>query len=95
MPATLAPPENSIFDPLSFSVSDATGVQELEFDNVDGHRTVDDVAMSVAEAMDLDLSLPYGLRDDLKARMLIDERPLGAQIAPGSKLVVVPKSHLG
>jgi hypothetical protein len=95
MPATLAPPEEAVFDPLTFQASDVTGARELEFDGVNGHRLARDVAMSVAGAMELDLSLPYGLRDNQRARMLIDEQPLGAQIRPGSKLVVIPKSHLG
>ena len=95
MPATLAPPEEAVFDPLDFQATDVTGSRELDFDGVNGHRLARDVAMSVAGAMDLDLSMPYGLRDDQRARMLNDELPLGEQIRPGSKLVVIPKSHLG
>lgn len=95
MPATLTLPEEAVYDPLDFLASDVTGTRELEFDGVNGHRLVRDVAMSVASAMDLDLSLPYGLRDDVRARMLSDEHSLGGQIRPGTKLVVIPRSHLG
>lgn len=95
MPATLEPPEEAVFDPLSFHAQDVTGMLELDFDSWDGHRPVKDTAMAVAESMDLDLSVPYGLRDDRRARLLRDDAPLGAEIRPGAKLVVIPKSHLG
>jgi hypothetical protein len=95
MPALLERPEDAVYDPLDFQATDVTGTRELGFDGVNGHRLTRDVAMSVAGAMDLDLSLPYGLRDDDRARMLDDETPLGSQIRPGGRLVVIPKSHLG
>src|SRR5437660_10284218 len=96
MVATLAPPEGEVLDPLTFVASNVAGMHELEFDRVDGHRLVSDVALTVAGAMDLPTNLPWALRDDESARMLDDERPLGSQVRrPGSKLVVIPKSHLG
>ena len=94
MSAVLAPPR-PVADPLSFSATDVTGMHTLDFDGVDGHRLSSDVAMSVAEMMELPTNVPYALRDDTSARMLVEDTPLGSQINPGAKLVVIPKAHLG
>ena len=95
MTTALAAPGELVLDPLSFSATDVTGMHELDFDGVDGHRRTGDVAMSVAEAMELPTSAPWALRDEQSARMLEEERPLGAQIRAKSRLVLIPKSHLG
>lgn len=95
MPVAVAPPEEEVYDPLSFSATDVTGMHELDFDGVDGHRPARDVAMSVAGVMELPTNVPWALRDDRSARMLEDDRSLGSQIRPGSRLVVIPKAHLG
>lgn len=86
----------AMVDPLSFSVSDVTGMHTLELEGVDGHRQVSDVALSVAELMDLPTNTtPYALRDESRAKMLTDDRPLGDQVEEGAKLVVIPKAILG
>ena len=95
MSVTTAEPMKSVNDPLSFTVTDVTGLKRFEFDDVDGHRTVSDVASSVAVAMDLPSELPYALRDEQRARMLQQEEPLGQQIDTSADLVVIPRSHLG
>jgi hypothetical protein len=95
MQGVLDPPDEMLVDPLSFSATDVTGMHELDFDGVDGHRLVGDVAMTVAGAMDLPTSVPWALRDDRSARMLQEDRPMGVQVQRGAKLVVIPKSHLG
>ena len=87
--------EHAIVDPLTFSVSDVTGMKSLDVDGVDGHRSASDVATSVAELMELPTNTPYSLRDDNSARMLLDDRPLGSQVDKDAKLVVIPKAHLG
>lgn len=89
------PLESSVVDPLSFSATDVTGMHQLEFQGVDGHRVASEVALSVAEAMELPTNVPWALRDDETARMLEEDRALGSQVRPGSRLVVIPKSHLG
>jgi len=88
-------PGGSLADPLRFSVTDVTGFRRLDFESVDGHRTAADVALSVAEAMDLPTNVPWSLRDESRARMLDQDRPLGSQVEVGAELVVVPRSHLG
>ena len=87
--------EHAIVDPLSFSVADVTGMRSLDVGGVDGHRSAGDVATSVAELMELPTSTPYSLRDDQRARMLLDDRPLGSQVEKDVNLVVIPKAHLG
>jgi hypothetical protein len=85
-----------VADPLAFSVSEVTGLRTLEIENVDGHREAGQVAMSMASLLGLPTNTPYGLRDDASARMLADDQPLGGKIpSAGTKLVVIPKSHLG
>jgi hypothetical protein len=88
-------PEATVVDPISFTATDVTGTNVLEFSAVDGYRNAGDIAMSVAEAMELPLNTPWALRDDEHARMLEEASPLGSQVNPGAKLVVIPKSHLG
>ncbi len=92
---TQTPQRASMVDPLSFSVSDVTGLHTLDFENVDGHRSVSDVATSIASLMDLPTNIPYALRDDTRAKMLVDDAPLGNQVDLGAKLVLTPKVHLG
>jgi hypothetical protein len=95
MSTAIAELDELVLDPLSFSATDVTGMHELDFAGVDGHRRASDVALSVAEAMELPASAPWGLRDELSARMLDEERPLGAQVSERARLVLIPKSHLG
>lgn len=85
----------SVLDPLRLQAEDVTGTKLVELDDVDGHRLVSEVAMSLAREMDLPMNTPWALRDDTKARMLHDEQPLGSQVDQDARLTVVPKSHLG
>ena len=97
MPTMLAPDElDEVADPLDFTATDVTGLRVLDFEGVDGHRYASDIAMSVASQMELPTSdSNYSLRDDERARMLLDDQPLGRQVRRGAKLVVIPKAHLG
>ena len=84
-------------DPLDFKVRDVTGLRTLQFRGVDGHRFAGDIAMSVAQRMGLPTETRYSFRDDSRARMLLDEEPLGRQVGQSEQveLVVIPKAHLG
>lgn len=95
MTVTSAPFEHAVVDPLTFSVSDVTGTKSMDFGGVDGHRPASEVALSVAELLELPTNNPYSLRDDTNSRMLLDDRPLGSQVEKDAKLVVIPKAHLG
>jgi hypothetical protein len=84
-----------VLDPLCLQAEDVTGTKLIEFDDVDGHRLVSEVALSLAQEMNLPPNTPWALRDDTNARMLNDDRPLGSQVEQNARLTVVPKSHLG
>jgi len=95
MPEAVLSP-GSVAESLSFEVSEVTGTKTLQVDGVDGHRPAGEVAASVASMLDLPANSPYYFRDDLTARKLADDDPLGAQIpSTGSRLMVVPKTKLG
>jgi hypothetical protein len=87
-------PETAIADPLDFTITDVTARSTIDVQNVDGHRTAGDVATSMASLMELPASTPYSLRDDARARMLVDDVAVGRQVRPGARLVVIPKAHL-
>lgn len=95
MPETLTLP-TAVADPLSFSVEEVTGMRSVFVENIDGYRTAADVAESMASMLELPSNTPYALRDEDRAQMLIDQRPIGSQVPQtGASLVVIPKSHLG
>ena len=85
---------SSVVDPLHFVVSDVTGLRRFQ-ETVDGHRTAEDVAMSVAEALDLPTNTPWSLRDEKRARMLRQDEAVGSQVDEDAELVVIPQAHLG
>jgi hypothetical protein len=84
-----------VVDPLRLSAEDVTGTKLLQLEGVDGHRLAGEVALALAQEMDLPTNTPWALRDDVNARMLIDEQSLGSQVDQDARVVVVPKSHLG
>jgi len=85
----------TVTDPLRLQAEDVTGTKLIELEGVDGHRLAGEVAMALAQEMDLPTNTPWGLRDDLKGRMLVSEESLGSQLDQDARVVVVPKSHLG
>ena len=87
-------PEGSVVDPLDLTALDVTGIHRVELEGIDGHRLAGEVAESVAESLDLPDDFPWTLRDSGRARMLEDDRALGAQVASGTEVVLVPKAHL-
>lgn len=88
--------QKAVADPLSFSVTEVTGIRSLDVNGIDGHRIASDVAGSMASMLELPTNTPYALRDDKAARMMKDDVPLGNQIGQtGTRLTVIPKSHLG
>ncbi len=86
---------NPVVDPLYFSAKDVTASQQLQLSEVDGYRPAGEVAETVALEMELPEDVPYSLRDNSNARMLVDDVALGSQIQPGAELVLIPRSHLG
>jgi hypothetical protein len=89
-------PDAAVAESLSFEVTEVTGMKTLQVDGVDGHRLAGEVAASIAGMLDLPANSPYYIRDQLTARKLSDDDPLGSQIPPtGAQLMVVPKTRLG
>ena len=87
---------NVVADPVSFTVTSVTGARHLDYECVDGHRAVSELSESIASTLDLPTNVPYSIRDEERGRMLDDKDPVGSQIpATGSKLVLVPRSHMG
>ncbi|MGE0607276.1 MAG: hypothetical protein AB7O62_09300 [Pirellulales bacterium] len=95
MSTTMSPTLEGIVDPLRFRVTDVTGQRHLELEMVDGYRTAGDVALTVAELMELPTNSPWALRDEGRGRMLDQDSAVGGQIGTDAELVVIPRSHLG
>ena len=84
----------AIADPIDITVTDVTGMQNVEIGGLDGHRTASDVAASIAAELSLSDEVPWALRENSKARMLVDDNALGSQIESGTELTIIPKAHL-
>lgn len=95
MTVDFAASNQAVIDPLDITVSDVTGLKTLELEGVDGHRSVKDVSATIAEVLDLSTEVPWALRDNGTARMLVEDHPLGIQVKQNAELVAIPKSHLG
>ncbi len=80
--------------PVSFLASNITGTQSVPVE-VNGGLSVRDVADSIASLMALPDDVAWALRDDDSSAYLDDDLPIGSQIRPGSKLTIIPKTHLG
>ena len=65
--------EEVVSDPLSFSVGDVVGMKTLNVEGIDGHRTASNVAMSLAEMLELPTNTPYALREESTAKMMRDD----------------------
>jgi hypothetical protein len=81
-------------DPVNVTVTDVTAQNVMEVDGLDGHRSAGEVAQSLASLLELPEDTPYSLRDDARARMLVDDVALGSQVETGTNLVLLPKAHL-
>ena len=90
------PQPGRIRDPLRLRVSDVTGLKRFDLENIDGHRSAGDVAMSVAELMDLPTETRFSFRSE-RGQMLVDDEPIGGQLdeEQSPELVVIPRAHLG
>jgi hypothetical protein len=86
--------ENRFAESVDVTVTDVTAQNVLEVDGLDGHRPAGEVAQSMASLLELPGDTPYSLRDDARARMLVDDVPLGDQVDTGTNLVVIPKAML-
>ena len=81
-------------DLLTFEASNVTGSQTLEV-QVQRSLPAEEVARSVAADMALPDNIFWSLRDDQSSAFLVGDRPIGEQIAPGARISVTPRVHLG
>ena len=79
--------------PLSFLASTVTGTQTLAM-KIDGGLSVRSVAESIADSFALPDSASWALRND-DSVYLDDGRAIGEQIAPGARVTIAPRAHLG
>lgn len=95
---TAAKPQSGrVLDPLRrIKVSDVTGRRRFEFPELDGYEPAGRLAMRVAELMEFPQETRFSLRSP-QGRMLIDDEPVGGQLAAeaDTELVVIPRAHLG
>lgn len=80
--------------PLRFAATNVTGTQEEEF-AVDPQLSARSAAESIQARMGLPDDVSWALRDDHSSVYLDDSRPMGDQIAPGAKVTITPRTHLG
>jgi hypothetical protein len=71
-----------------------TGSQEIPVE-VGPELSVRSVTDAIAHRMALPGDVAWTLRDDGSAAYLDDEGAIGDQIAPGARVTITPKSHLG
>jgi len=80
---------------ISFEVTNCTGTETVNVTGVQTTLPAGAVAAAVADKMSLPPNTPWALRDDTQGTFLDDDKPIGEQVAPGAKLTVTPKAHLG
>jgi hypothetical protein len=86
------------------SGSDA-GTLTVEVQNVTRTRSVqatfqtglraDAAAAALASKLALPANIPYSLRSNKSAGYLDESKSIGSQVAPGERLTLTPRSHLG
>ena len=79
---------------ISFTVNGVTGDRET---NAEFQRSapVGSVTQAIAARLGLSANSAWQLRSDRTSAFLDDEKPIAGQIAPGEKLTITPKAHLG
>ena len=80
--------------PVSFQARNITGTQAFPME-MDRDLTVSSITQSIAARMALPTDVIWALRDDDSSAYLDDGRPIGDQIAPGARVTITPKTHLG
>jgi hypothetical protein len=86
--------DGTIAVPVSFLATNITGTQSVPIE-VNGGLTVGSVTESIADRMALPNDVAWALRDDDSSAYLDDNKPIGSQISPGSRVTITPKTHLG
>ncbi len=80
--------------PLRFLASNITGTQSVPIE-VNGGLSVRAVTDSIVDRMALPDDVGWALRDDESSAYLDDAEPIGAQIGPGTRVTLTPRTLLG
>jgi hypothetical protein len=80
---------------LRLEATDVTGTHTLVASDVQKTLPVGAVTRALASRMSLPANVPWALRDESTSVYLDDTRPIGDQIAPGARVTITPKTHLG
>ncbi len=81
---------------LAFHVSDVTGIRRMDVSDIQPSTAAGDVAAALAARLDLPTNVPWALRNSRTSGLLVDDRPIGEQLAQtGERVSVMPKAHLG
>jgi hypothetical protein len=91
---TTATLETTDTETFSFTVSDVTANRESDV-QFDRRTPVKAVTQAIATRLGLPTNTPWALRSDRSSAYLDDAKPLGDQIAPGERVTVTPRAHLG
>ena len=78
---------------LEFRASNVTGTRELNL-SVARNETVEDVATSIAQLMNLPTDVAWSLRAD-RGQFLDEQSRIGEQLDPGAHVSITPRTHLG
>jgi hypothetical protein len=89
-----SPSGGGVPDAMIVHAVNVTGSQEIPIE-VGPSLSVRSVTDAIAHRMALPTDVAWSLRDDRSSAYLDDEGAIGDQIAPGSRVVITPKSHLG
>ena len=80
--------------PLDFLATNVTGTRSVPIE-VDGRLSARAVTESIADRMALPDDVAWALRNDDSSAYLDDGQPIGAQIGPGARVTITPRTHLG
>ena len=79
---------------LNFEVRNITGTQKIPVESP-AQLSVRIVTESISHEMALPEGVPWSLRDDSSSAYLDEDAAIGDQIQPGTRVTVVPRTHLG
>jgi hypothetical protein len=81
---------------VSFTANDITAFHTATVDDIPADALAGDVALTVANRLNLPTNVPWSLRDNVGPNYLRADVQIGQQIpAAGAKLTLTPRTHLG
>jgi hypothetical protein len=81
-------------DALKYTIGNAITSAQIDVE-IDSQITAGSAGAAFAERMGMPSEVSWALRDERSSRLLDDTRPLADQAERGSRLSIVPRTHLG